>query len=638
MFSSNFISAPKIPALAYRPDIDGLRAIAVILVLLYHAKFNFLSGGFIGVDIFFVISGYLVCGKLLSRGKISRTDIVEFYFRRIRRIFPALFVTILGVSIFSQLFLLPGQQAAVAKQALFSTIFGANFFFWATTGYFQEVADCIPLLHLWSLGIEEQFYIITPLLLWGLAKITDKKKTIILLAALTGTSFLASVTLVLCDEATPAFYFPHYRMWEFMAGAFIGAKPWPTLTYKIRTPLSFIGLLLCVAPAFLYTRTTPFPGIAAVPPVLGSCLYIYCGLHKPALMNRLLSIKPIVFIGLISYSLYLWHWPIIVLPQMILWLPDITLQTQLMFILLSLTAAAVSWRFVELPFRNIALYKTNPRALNLKIPLLGVAAMTAVLAFSAISLEKTAPFTAYVENLEQDSMAGYQYKECFWGASDFVTEALLAQCSQPDSGQNYLLIGDSHAAHLYPGLKKMVPEISFHQLSVGACRAILDYGRPGSTCGEMNRVLFRELVPSGKYDGVILATRWERRHLARVDKTLAYLKKYISNIILVGPTIEYKLGLPDILYSQNYEDLAFKSVEIKEGLDNELRNLAIKHSVQYFSIIDLLCKNGQCQNVTEDGTPLSWDYGHLTVAGSEYIAKHIKQTCFDENILTEKSE
>jgi peptidoglycan/LPS O-acetylase OafA/YrhL len=299
--------------MAYRPDIDGLRSVAVVPVVLFHFGINAVSGGFVGVDIFFVISGYLIttilaqsCGE--QRLSLGGT-LLDFYARRVKRIFPVLFVVVLATLAAGYLLLSPGDYEAAGKSAIFTVTFLSNVFFWLNTGYFDAAAETMPLLHTWSLGVEEQFYIVWPLLifvLWKLTRLQGRAFWSVLIGFI-AISFAACVVVTTYDPQQ-AFYLPWFRAWQFAMGAAIAFLP--TLT-RGNHAASVIGILLIAWAVFGFDESTVFPGYSALVPTLGAALIIVAG--PAGVANRVLSMPPFVWVGLISYSLYLWHWPVTVL-------------------------------------------------------------------------------------------------------------------------------------------------------------------------------------------------------------------------------------------------------------------------------------------------------------------------------------
>jgi peptidoglycan/LPS O-acetylase OafA/YrhL len=335
------------PALGYRADIDGLRAVAVVPVLLFHAGFPAFGGGFVGVDVFLVISGYLITANILGHSDGGRFSVIDFYARRIRRIFPALFAMLLGTAAIGLLVLLPGDLADLGREVSAATAFASNVLYWRETGYFEATAGQKLLLHTWSLAVEEQFYVAFPLLMY-LAARADISRVLVIAGAL-ALSFALALWGVRHEPAA-TFYLAPTRAWELLLGALLaaGAIPAPARR-RVRDGLSLLGLGLIAWGVLAFSPRTPFPGASALVPCLGAALVIHAGAGGRSLGGRLLGSPATVFVGLISYSLYLWHWPLLVLAKYYA-VRELTGAEVLAVLLLSVLVATVSWRFVERPF------------------------------------------------------------------------------------------------------------------------------------------------------------------------------------------------------------------------------------------------------------------------------------------------
>ncbi|MCU0664687.1 MAG: acyltransferase, partial [Myxococcota bacterium] len=327
----------------------------MLAVVAYHANVPFVTGGFVGVDVFFVISGFLITNLLIaeqnSKGRIS---LLNFYVRRVRRILPAFLLVIVGTLILSWIFLYPvnGEQQTVAKSAIAALLLSANHFFYSTISYFNNQAEQMPLLHLWSLSVEEQFYVVWPLLLLLLS---DRRRLLLVLIAVWIASFALSVWLVIWDQSAAFFLMPA-RAWELATGAllafFIPASSSHGSKYHIGIACSLLGITMIFASIFLLDRATPFPGAAALLPVIGTALVIWGNAAAARSWVALaLSYRPIVFVGLISYSLYLWHWPLLTFANAeTLGQPHPLLVAGL--VTLAFMLSWMTYRFVEVPFRR----------------------------------------------------------------------------------------------------------------------------------------------------------------------------------------------------------------------------------------------------------------------------------------------
>jgi len=334
--------------LRYRPEIDGLRAVAVLGVVLYHIGLGF-PGGYVGVDVFFVISGYLITGIIAEDLRNGTFSMCDFWVRRIRRILPAVTVMVLVSLGLGYWILEPQQFVALSKSAMAQSLMGANVFFWMDSGYFAEVSEMKPLLHTWSLAVEEQFYVIFPLLLFFLSKRLRKYTLPILLVMGVGSLLLSCWALIYKPGAN--FFLLPTRAWELLAGSclalMVQQKEWSRGVSEI---VAWLGLGLIAVSMFFYTAKTPFPGWNAMAPVAGSVLFIWANRSGPTLAGKLLSLRPVVFIGLISYSLYLWHWTLLVYAKHII--IDIHLSWKLGILVASLIVSIISWQWVEKPFRK----------------------------------------------------------------------------------------------------------------------------------------------------------------------------------------------------------------------------------------------------------------------------------------------
>ena len=333
----------------HRPEIDGLRAIAVMPVILSHAKFGLVPGGYLGVDIFFVISGFLITMLLMEEMAAGHFSLGRFYERRARRILPALVAVIAVVSVAAWLWLLPAELKKYSDSLIAVGLFGSNFLFWRTENYFAPVADLAPMLHTWSLAVEEQFYLLFPLILLALWRFARPRLVLVLVVAALASLLLSHYAAR--HYASANFYLAPTRVWELLAGALAG---WLMLH---RPPaasdgVAAGGLALIVASMLIYDETTPIPSLLALAPVGGTVLVLVFARGRSR-VARFLSLPPMVWIGLVSYSAYLWHQPIFALARIKL-LERPSTMMMIALVALTLVLSALSWRFVEQPFRGRA--------------------------------------------------------------------------------------------------------------------------------------------------------------------------------------------------------------------------------------------------------------------------------------------
>lgn len=334
----------------YRPDLDGLRAIAVLSVITYHMGHNVLSGGFLGVDVFFVLSGFLITSIIWREAQLRQFSIKRFYERRVRRIMPALLLVLFVTTAAATFILLPADLIGYCRSLVATLTFVANIYFWRDTDYFSRSSSTKPLLHTWSLGVEEQFYIFFPLLLVLLAR-RAPRSTIYVIALTTIGSLFLNIFLNHIGGESPAFYLLPTRAWELGIGAVVALLPSkfivPPKQSAILSWTGFMLMMIGLVNPIRLTADTP----VALPVVIGTAFIVLAGRHAQPKINRALSYGPIVFVGLISYSLYLWHWPMIVLANyyFVNGTPSYVLVLEIVAMAL---CAYGSWRFVERPFRN----------------------------------------------------------------------------------------------------------------------------------------------------------------------------------------------------------------------------------------------------------------------------------------------
>jgi len=353
-------------ALSYRPEIDGLRALAVLAVVLYHADIG-VPGGFAGVDVFFVISGFLITSLIWTDLQSGKFTFAGFWERRARRIVPAMVAVTLATLAAAWFILLPIDYGKLGTAAASQAVFAANIYYLRHINYFTRAAEFHPLVHTWSLAVEEQFYMVVPFVLWALYR-SGILRSRGVVAALVGTGCAAGLALSVhrvAHHPMPAFYLLSSRAWELLMGSFVAFVPASRGMLRLRTyreALSVIGLCAVVVSFALYSSQTRFPGLAAIPPCLGTALVIAanapCGQGASTCIGAALSLRPVVFIGLISYSLYLWHWPMLVLGREFA-LKPLGVPQRLVLLGVAFALAAVSWKCVEQPFRRRVLGRSR---------------------------------------------------------------------------------------------------------------------------------------------------------------------------------------------------------------------------------------------------------------------------------------
>ncbi len=459
----------------YRSDIDGLRAFAVLSVLAFHAFPNWLPGGFIGVDVFFVISGFLISSILFTHLENNTFSFIDFYQRRIKRIFPALFFILFFCIVFGWFALFPEEYKQLGRHVASGAGFIANFTLWRESGYFDSVADTKPLLHLWSLGIEEQFYIIWPLLLWmAWKKQLNVLKIIVILAAI---SFLINIFFI-NKHMEAIFYMPYSRFWELLCGSFLAwlsihklpAPGYQNLNYQqpLRQHLfSFLGFILLLIALIVFSKQTTFPGAYALVPVLGTALIIWAGPFT-WFNKKILSHPILVWFGLISFPLYLWHWPLLSF-ACIINNDTPSVLSRVIILICSIILAWLTYHLLEKPIR------WNDKANKTKLIIL-ISCMIGIACFG-FYIKKHEGLNTRFKNSQQLSalrdIAPNSKK------ADIPCQKVLPQFKQfkfegacimnKDKMPDILFLGDSHALHYVHAIKELFQNHSILLISEPSC-------------------------------------------------------------------------------------------------------------------------------------------------------------------------
>ncbi len=518
----------------YRPDIDGLRAVAILAVVGFHAFPSWIKGGFIGVDIFFVISGYLISTIIIGSLERDSFSFTDFYKRRIRRIFPSLFVVLAACLVCGWFVLLADEYGQLGKHVAGGAGFVANFMFWSEAGYFDNAADTKPLLHLWSLGIEEQFYLVWPLLLWLVWKREFNLLTVTVVIAV--ISFALGVHKVRSDMVA-AFYSPQTRFWELLAGSILAYMALHKITLAprfvnwadmwlgrvvyaqapeangtmLRNFLSLSGALLIVIGIWLITRDKPFPGVRAMLPVLGAILIIAAGAR--AWINRVvLSNRVMVWFGLISFPLYLWHWPLLSFAR-IMSGRDLSDRARVAAVLAAIVLAWLTYWLVERPVRSGGNQIMKVIILFVLMVTVGSAGYCVIEwgGFPSRAFqEKFDAFTASIIRSERE-------RECFelpGVGSDHGK--WFCDLGEKSIAPKYFMYGDSHALSLLPALEKFSRDTHSNALFSGmsSCPPLLgvellqsESGKAKHDCQKFNEQVF-QYVKQTHISSVVLVGRW----------------------------------------------------------------------------------------------------------------------------------
>ena len=486
----------------YRPEIDGLRAISVIGVVLFHLELGF-PGGFVGVDVFFVISGYLITGILLRQLGEDRFSLMEFWARRVRRIVPAAMVMVVGALLIGAFLQTPERYASLARSAMAHVLMASNCYFTRDQGYFAEKSDYEPLLHTWSLSVEEQFYLIFPLIVCFVWKRAPQRLVLVLTSAAL-ISFSWSWFEVVNNPKWAFFLLPA-RGWELLVGALLAILPQKTIRSLCNEAWAGLGLVLVLAPMFFFDRQTAFPGPAALAPVLGAALLIWTG--GSTKIGKLLGWRALVKIGLISYSLYLWHWPFVVFAREMLL--ELTFTWKIALLVASLLAGYFSWRWVEMPSRSGLLLATRRRSL-----IFGLTSAVTLFVI-AFSIKASGGFPSRLP-----AELRLIISDITWNGAEYTSAKSEAMPIgfQDDGPVDFVLWGDSHGASAAPAVNAVATDFKLKG------HAYLNNGTPPVTglwfadmseaaAAEMvalNERVLAEIIDS-KPMAVFLVGRWVAR-------------------------------------------------------------------------------------------------------------------------------
>jgi peptidoglycan/LPS O-acetylase OafA/YrhL len=614
----------------YRADIDGLRALAVIPVVLYHVGVAGFPGGFIGVDVFFVISGYLICGMIDGDIRKGSFSLANFYKRRVLRILPALFVMFLVTSILAYLYCLPVELEDYARSLASAVGSISNLYFAGTAGYFDAPAETKPLLHTWSLGVEEQFYLITPLLMLIAYRVLPKHAKL-LFAIVTAVS-LAAAFAVSYRNTTFLFYLTPFRAWELTLGALLSIRFFPAPRSEFgRNACGVIGMLLLLGVIFLGSSSAPLLLMTSLA-AIGAALLIAAGERGTSTVGRWLSLRPIVFIGLISYSLYLWHWPLIVFQRTNgLLVPGSSgVTAKLALIATSIGVACLSWKFIEMPFRSKA--RDTSRAVVFGVASTAMASLVAlcglVLIGSGASFRFPERVVAIAAYLAYDPSEPFRSGQCYLATNRQHLD--VETCMRLDPKRpNYLLVGDSHAAHLWFGLSAALPQVNIMQATASACRpsaepiGLLD----SRACPRLMQFVFNEFLVDNRVDRILLAASWKDEDIPALAGTLETLKSRGFEVTVLGPIVEYDRALPWLLAEQVLRgDPSIAGAMRTPGIferDRILRRIVADKGATYLSVYDSVCHDGRCDEFAGGEIPLQFDAGHLTAAGSLEVGRRL---------------
>lgn len=620
--------------LQYRAYIDGLRALAVLPVLFFHAELGF-SGGYVGVDIFFVISGYLITALILKDLNSGKFSILDFWERRIRRILPALAVVVISCLVAGWFLYLPLDFKELGQSVIAQAALVSNIYFWRQSGYFEQAVEVKPLLHTWSLAVEEQFYLFFPCLLIVCRRFSRNSIIPTILILFAGSYGLSVWGSHYYPQAT--FYLLPTRAWELLMGSFLAAIPAQRkLNRWLTETLSWVGILAILWAIFFYDKNTRFPGSAAILPCAGAAVIIWANGRNLTSVGKILALRPVVFIGLISYSLYLWHWPVLVFAGY--WtLEPFPLGTRILLLLACLVLAIVSWRYVETPFRKRVVFDSQRSIFAFG----AIATAAFMLAGLTIHYFRGAPSRLPSKALQYAA-----------GSSDFpmknevslkgATEGRFMELGSGDKHQpiKILVWGDSHAMATLPAFDFLCKKYGVRGLAAthSSTAPLIGYNSQASNlkndCIPFNDAILAFIKENSIRD-VILAASWggyatrdkttELLHRGLID-TIDALKGtnvriWIMRDVPIQPwnvpktmasVVWHRRGNPEEfgLSLANHRKEFQRQNRIFEGLTMKAPDISILDPTHIFFGSNSLCR------VEDQGKCLYSDSNHLTTPGA----------------------
>lgn len=626
------------PRPTYRPEIDGLRAIAVLSVVLYHAGLGPASG-FVGVDIFFVISGYLITSLIYRESReTGRIDLFAFYARRVKRILPALLFVLLVTVATSMIVLSPyGEKRELARSTAAALGFIGNLYFQTRTGgYFDSIANHLPTLHLWSLSVEEQFYVVWPLLMLALRGVTERNR--IRLIALLGVLSFATAEILLYFSPNMAFFQMPARFWELAIGGIAALLP-STQRQGHHQELTAGVALVLVA---VFVPIAHFPGYGALPAVAGAALIIH-GVHiasTEGVAARVLRSRPFVFFGLISYSLYLWHWPLFSLYRSCHPGPIDPLHTAAL-LASAVVLAWISYRFVERPFRRPAPGTSNPAIVASSLFALAASAFLVLQlgTFFHQDLYRASPRDELAQRTESD-MPENRLACHYTGFEPPIPFPKPSCVSAPDKPVRVLIWGDSHALAWEPMARLLAQrmDVSATSHTRDACPPALNYHngkrtREANDCIKFNQLSFESITKSN-FDTLILSALWpdaqkNKDFYRDFEQTVLQVLPLVRRVIILGPTPYLRDSTPHCIRTGKLDACAISRDDFNAQSaepSQQLRSLANRNAkIRYVDLADFFCTQESCP-VLKDGYALYWDTNHVSTTAARRFASGFLHT------------
>ena len=617
--------------ISYRPDIDALRALAVMSVIFFHIKADLLPGGFLGVDIFFVISGYLITKIILGHEGPARSFFPEFYERRIRRLIPPAIPVVIFSFVAGLIWLSAGQMEGLAKSIIAYSGFVSNWLFLSEVNYFDVPAHYKPLLHTWSLSVEEQFYLLFPIIILWLKNIHAKWVTLFY-----GFVFAASLALsylfIFTGNPEAAFFNSFARFWEIALGGLLACGVLPQISSKaLQEILTAIGLALIAGSLFLVSETMGFYGMGSLAPTIGTAMVIHA---KSQGLGKLISLPPARAIGLISYAMYLWHWPLFVYIKFVF--PGAGAIHYLIAIALTIFLAVLSYFLIEQPIRKKTFLKSPRSAFIFFIVTTSI--FVAISAATIIGKGWPERYSAAKNYTAHRAAQMIDWREkslrdkCWIGHKIELSVATeSAQClSFKSNTQNILLIGDSHAAHLRAGLIKKFPSANFSLLAVDSCSLVSRSDNSRAACNQLTHWV--DNYDLNKFDAVIFSSRLVTDRLR--DDLRLRLNKIGSQtrLLFFGPIPFFEPNMPTVFppFAGEANDDALDG-KFGEAMKDEqfitdaalMKRFENNPNIEYISMMKLICPDNICTFRDPDGWPILIDNSHMSVEASEMFLSRL---------------
>lgn len=612
-----------------RKEIQGLRGLAVAAVVLFHAQLPFLPGGFLGVDVFFVISGFLITSIILAERARMEFSFRHFYARRAIRLIPALSATIFYTFILAYFLYPPSQVFELAKSALAALFFVSNIFFWNQVSYFDPEAQLKPLLHTWSLGVEEQFYLIWPLAIIAIWKRGGSRGLASFLIVASVLSIAASYAFVGSDPSA-VFYLTPFRIAEFSIGALLALPQMSAdLQPSTRNLLTGTGVVAILFAVTFFSEEWAVNPISYLVPCLGAALIIVAG--NSSLARQLLANRALTWLGAISYSLYLVHWPVIVfLPR------GGGLAIGALSVALSILAAAALHYTVESPILARGKETAKARGALLLTVSLGTALVVAPALFGLAS--KGFAFRL-PDGLPPIPLAGEMWEErhdlvrvgkCFLMPDQHFAEFDQEACVSPDpSRKNVLVVGDSYAADFYAAAREAYPDVNFLQATAGNCTPVRSRARDAN-CSAMVDLAFDTLA-TGKLDAVVLAGNWGRYpdDLDQMADTVTFLQSLGQRVVVVAPPLRFSRAVPALIFEARSGSVSevtayvFARRHRFDRVNPELEDRAETLGATFVRTGDIMCER-DCRLFDANDKLLFIDFGHLSKAGLALLSERLQ--------------